>query len=134
MMPDTRRSREGSTGAMRQSRRMHRRLRGGIRQDGGFISAERRLCLLQLDLLLPDGIEKSVDLSLLLGLELLVQLSQAGCTIVVGITAWDQVRRAGHGLGAGCLNAGMTCLLSFVDHLSRGGDRGIVVLEIHEDS
>lgn len=74
------------------------------------------------------------DLSLLLGLELLVQLSQAGCTIVVGITAWDQVRRAGHGLGAGCLNAGMTCLLSFVDHLSRGGDRGIVVLEIHEDS
>lgn len=82
-------------------------------------------------MLLANLVEEAVHLGLLLRLELLVQLAQAGGAVVVRVAAGYQQRRGGGGHnGARHATAAAPVLM---DHLARAGEGRIVELEVHED-
>lgn len=79
---------------------------------------------LKLQLLLPDHVEQSIDVALLLCLKLLVKLAQAWSSVVTA-RVWRQASAA-DGLRARPYGI-------LLKHLARRGHRRVVELEVHED-
>lgn len=118
-------------------RQRARRVRGGRRILGGHGRLGRvalgGLELLQLDLLLADHVKQTVHLGLLLGLELLVQLAEAGgAAAVLGVAA-RQERRGRQGRRAGRAVARGSRRGSVVKHLAGRRYGGVVQVKVVED-
>jgi hypothetical protein len=92
-----------------------------------------RLELLQLDLLLADHMKQTVHLGLLLGLELLVQLAEAGGSTAVLRIAARQERRGRQGRGAGRAVARDSRRRRVVQHLAGRRYGGVVQVKVMED-
>lgn len=92
-----------------------------------------RLELLQLDLLLPDHVKQTVHLGLLLGLELLVQLAEAGGSTAVLRIAARQERRGRQGRGADGAVARGSRRGRVVKHLARRRYERVVQVKVMED-
>lgn len=105
---------------------------GGFREDSRLVSAGCILQSLKLSLLLPDGMKQSVDLCLLLSLELLVKLPEAWCSVMMRVAAaGDHLGRGDHERACRLARAG--AVAAVVDHLARRRDGGVVELEVHKD-
>lgn len=130
--------REGRVGRWLDVRQRARLIRGGRRVLGGHGRLGRvalgGLELLQLDLLLADHVKQTVHLGLLLSLELLVQLAEAGgSTAVLGI-ATRQERRGRQGRRADRAVARGSRRGCVVKHLAGRRYGWVVQVKVMEDS
>ena len=129
--------REGG-GGRRLGVRQRARLVGGRRRvlsGHGRLGGVALSCveLLQLDLLLADHVKQTVHLGLLLGLELLVQLAEAGgSTAVLGI-ATGQERRGRQERGASRAVARGSRWGGVMKHLTGRGYGWVVQVKVVED-
>lgn len=89
--------------------------------------------LLELYLLLSDHTQQSINLSLLFRFEFLVQLPETRCSAVVRISS-NQEGRMSHEQGRMCYGRWVARTLSGVaNHFTRGGNSGVVELNVMED-
>jgi len=115
------RTRIGSSGAFRRRRRI---------VDGRAALAAlalRSLEMLEVKLLLPDHLQETVHLCLLLRLQLLVQFSEAHRSVATRVSA-RQEWRPGEGLGAA---SSMTATVRH--HFPRSRKRRVIHLNVRQD-